>query len=56
VVDWFRAQAHWMIDFELFSVFDRRFELSVAGLIGAGVVVFVGKLLANRKPRTVEGA
>ena len=34
VVEWFRANAHWMIDFELFSVFGRKFELSVAGLIG----------------------
>jgi YjbE family integral membrane protein len=56
VVDWFRAQAHWMIDFELFSVFDRKFELSAAGLISAGVVILVGMWLANRKPRTVEGA
>jgi hypothetical protein len=45
-----------MIDFELFSVFDRKFELSAAGLISSGVVILVGMWLANRKPRTVEGA
>src|SRR2546428_8886498 len=48
VVEWFRANAHWMIDFELFSVFGRKFELSVAGLVGAASVVVVGKWLAGR--------
>ena len=50
VVEWFRVHAHWMIDFELFAVFDRKFELSVAGLIGAALVVGVGKWLARRPP------
>jgi YjbE family integral membrane protein len=48
VVEWFRANAHWMIDFELFSVLGRRFELSVAGLSGAVLVVAVGKWLGSR--------
>ena len=56
LVGWFRAQAHWMVDFELFSVFDRKLELSAAGLIGAGVVVFVGMWLASRKRRAPERA
>jgi len=50
VVDWFRVNAHWMIDFELFSVFGRKFELSVAGLAGAVLVVAVGKWLGSREP------
>jgi len=50
VVEWFRANAHWMIDFEIFSVFGRKFELSVAGLVGAVLVVAVGKWLGSREP------
>jgi len=50
VVEWFRANAHWMIDFEIFSVFGRKFELSVAGLVGAVLVVTVGKWLGSREP------
>ena len=50
VVEWFRVNAHWMIDFELFSVFGRKFELSVAGLAGALLVVAVGKWLGSREP------
>ena len=50
VVEWFRANAHWMIDFEIFSVFGRKFELSVAGLAGAVLVVAVGKWLGSREP------
>ncbi len=50
VVEWFRVNAHWMIDFELFSVFGRKFELSVAGLVGAVLVVAVGKWLGSREP------
>jgi YjbE family integral membrane protein len=50
VVDWFRVKAHWMIDFELFAVFGRKFELSVAGLAGAALVVVVGKWLGSREP------
>ena len=56
VIDWFRAQAHWMVDFELFSVLGRKLELSAAGLIGAVLVVLAGKWLANRKPRAPERA
>ncbi len=50
VVEWFRVNAHWMIDFELFSVFGRKFELSVAGLVGAVLVVAVGKWVGSREP------
>ena len=50
VVEWFRVNAHWMIDFELFSVFGRKFELSVAVLVGAVLVVAVGKWLGSREP------
>src|SRR5260221_5456814 len=49
VVEWFRANAHWMVDFELFSVFGRKFELSVAGLACAVLVVAVGKWLGSRE-------
>jgi len=41
VLEWFKANAHWMVDFELFSVFGRELEVSVAGLIGAALVVVV---------------
>ena len=56
VIDWIRAQAHWMVDFELFSVFGRKVELSAAGLIGASAVVLVGTWFARRKPSAPEGA
>jgi len=49
VIEWFRANAHWVIDFEIFTVFGRKFELSAVGLIGAGAVVAAGKWLAGRK-------
>src|SRR2546427_7905335 len=45
VLEWFKANAHWMVDFELFSLFGRKFELSMAGLVGAVLVVAVGKWL-----------
>jgi YjbE family integral membrane protein len=48
VIEWFKLNAHWMIDFELFSVFGAKFELSVAGLIGAALVIAAGKWLAGR--------
>jgi YjbE family integral membrane protein len=50
VTEWFRVNAHWMIDFELFSVFGRKFELSVAGLVAVVLVVVVGKWLGSREP------
>src|SRR5882672_255074 len=49
VIGWFQSNAHWMIDFEVFSVFGRKFELSGAGLIGVVLVVAAGKWLAKRK-------
>jgi YjbE family integral membrane protein len=48
VIEWFKLHAHWMIDFELLSVFGAKLELSVAGLIGAALVVAAGKWLAGR--------
>ena len=50
VVEWFRVNAHWMIDFDLFTVFGHKFELSLAGLIGAASVIVAGKWLARREP------
>src|SRR5205809_1078269 len=50
VVEWFKANAHWMVDLELLTVFGHKFEPSVAGLIGAASVVVVGKWLAGRQP------
>jgi len=49
VLEWFRLHAHWMIDFEIFTVFGHKFELSAAGLMGAAAVVAIGKWLAGRK-------
>jgi hypothetical protein len=54
VLEWFMTHAHWMVDFELFTVFGHKFELSGAGLIGAALVVVVGKWLAGRKPSDSE--
>ncbi len=54
MLEWFKVNAHWMIDFELFTVFGHKFELSVAGLIGAASVVAAGKWLAGRKPPDSE--
>ena len=48
VLEWFKTHAHWMVDFELFTVFGHKFELSTAGLIGAALVVVVGKWFASR--------
>src|SRR5262245_10034447 len=49
VVEWFKQNAHWMVDFELFTVLGYKVELSVAGLVGAAVVIAAGKWLAGRK-------
>jgi len=54
VLEWFKANAHWMVDFELFAVFGHKLEPSVAGLIGAASVVVAGKWLAGRKPPGTE--
>ena len=51
VLEWFEANAHWLIDFEVFSVLGHPFELSAAGLIGAAAVVVVGKWYAKRAER-----
>lgn len=50
VIEWFKAHAHWMVDFEVLSAFGRKLELSAAGLMGAVVVIVVGKWLAGRRP------
>jgi YjbE family integral membrane protein len=54
VIGWFQSHAHWMIDFELFTIFGYKMELSGAGLIGAMVVIAAGNWLAMRK--TVQAA
>src|SRR5216684_3611527 len=54
VLEWFKLNAHWLIDIELFTVFGHKFELSVAGVIGAALVVVGGKWLASRKPSDSE--
>mgnify|MGYP001436797019 CR=1 FL=1 len=54
VIEWFRAHAHWMVDFEVLSVFGWKLELSAAGLMGAVVVVAVGKWLAGRRPGAAD--
>jgi YjbE family integral membrane protein len=48
VVVWFTANAHWMIDFEVFSILGAKLELSGAGLIGAAIIVVVGKWIGKR--------
>jgi YjbE family integral membrane protein len=48
VVKWFTANAHWMIDFEVFSILGAKLELSGAGLISAAIVVAVGKWIGKR--------
>ncbi len=48
VVVWFTAKANWMIDFEVFSILGARLELSGAGLIGAAIIVGVGKWTGKR--------
>src|SRR5262245_27317911 len=37
VIAWFSANAHWMVDLELFSLAGYKVELSTAGLIGAAL-------------------
>jgi len=49
VLEWFKLNAHWMVDFEILTVFGHKFELSAAGLMGAAAVVAAGKWLAGRK-------
>jgi YjbE family integral membrane protein len=50
VIEWFKAHAHWVVDFEVLSAFGRKLEMSAAGLLGALLVVVVGKWLAGRRP------
>lgn len=54
VIKWFEANAHWMIDFDVFTILGYTFKLSVAGLLGAALVVAVGKWLAARGCKTEE--
>ena len=55
-VQWFEANAHWMIDFDVITVMGHTLKLSVAGFIGAAIVVMVGKWLAARHAKTDEAA
>ena len=55
VIEWFTANAHWMIDFEIFSILGAKLELSAAGLIGAAIVVAAGKRLAARTEEKRRG-
>ena len=50
VIDWFKANAHWMVDFEVLSALGRKLEMSAAGLMGAVLVVVAGKWLAGHRP------
>src|SRR5712691_1590372 len=43
VIDWFKAHAHWMVDFEVLSALGRTLEMSAAGLMGAVLVIVAGK-------------
>jgi len=49
VVGWFEQTAHWMVDLEVLNVAGHKLEVSVAGLMGAILVVVAGKWLARRK-------
>ena len=53
-IGWFEQNAHWMVDLEVLAVAGYRLEVSVAGLIGAILVVVVGKWLAQRKHANTE--
>ena len=55
-VQWFEANAHWMIDFDVITVMGHTLKLSVAGFIGAAIVVAVGKWLAARHSTKANGA
>ena len=55
VIEWFTVNAHWMIDFEIVSIFGAKLELSAAGLIGAAIVVAAGKWLAARQEEKRRG-
>src|SRR5215467_482776 len=49
VIGWFEQSAHWMVDLEVLNVAGHALEVSVAGLMGAVLVVVVGKWLGQRK-------
>jgi len=48
LIEWFTATAHWLIDFEVFWILGAVLELSGAGLIGAAIVVAVGKWIGKQ--------
>ena len=54
VAGWFEQSAHWMVDLEVLAVAGHKLEVSVAGLIGAVLVVVAGKWLAARKQAKAE--
>ena len=49
VISWFEQSARWMVDLEVLNVAGHALEVSVAGLMGAVLVVVVGKWLGQRK-------
>jgi len=53
-IEWVQAHAHWLIDFEVFSLGPLKLELSAAGLITAAVVVILGKWFAARQAGAAE--
>src|SRR5215467_7484921 len=54
VISWLEQHAHWMVDLEVLDVAGHKLEVSVAGLIGAFLVVVAGKWLARRKQAKTE--
>jgi phosphate starvation-inducible membrane PsiE len=54
VIGWFEQSAYWMVDLEVLNVAGHKLEVSVAGLIGAILVVVAGKWLARRKQAKTE--
>ena len=55
-IKWFEANAHWMIDFDVATIMGHTLKLSVAGFIGAAIVIVVGKWLAARHAKADEAA
>ena len=54
VISWFEQSARWMVDLEVLNVAGHKLEVSVAGLIGAILVVVAGKCLARRRHAKAE--
>jgi YjbE family integral membrane protein len=54
VVEWFQAHAHWLIDFDLFTLLGYTFQLSGAGIAGMVIVVALGTWLGKRRTEGME--